>query len=122
SGFVRSERLFIEGCWNGPFDLEPDFFGANPVREEQLMIRIQRGDDVEELSDGMIVLVNDLQRLREEAIGQPVRVGLPPGVTPPGVPIELELEPADVSLALYLHNTCHGQNSAVYAVDGTITF
>jgi hypothetical protein len=29
---------------------------------------------------------------------------------------------SSVSLALYLHDTCHAQNGALYAVTGTITF
>jgi hypothetical protein len=39
-GWVKSDKLYIEDCWNGPFDLDPDFFGANPYREESLLIRL----------------------------------------------------------------------------------
>jgi len=35
-GWVRSDRLVIEDCWDGPFDLQPTFFGANPHREEEI--------------------------------------------------------------------------------------
>ena len=69
-GWVRSERLFIEDCWNGPFDLNPDFFAANPYRQESLQIRLQRGDNIEEQSDGLTLLINDLQTLRQN-LGQP---------------------------------------------------
>ena len=116
TGWVRSDRLYIEDCWNGPFDLKPTFFAANPYREEELLIRIQRGDNIEELSDGLTVHVRDIGRIRSELLGQPIEVGLPPGVTPPGVPVEADPDPPLVSLALYLHNTCHAENGTVYAM------
>jgi hypothetical protein len=120
-GWVRSERLYVEDCWNGPFDLDPDFFAANPYREESLQIRMQRGDNIEEQSDGLTVLVNDVQTLRRN-LNQPVRVGLPVGVTPPGVPVEQVADPPKVSLSVYLHNSCHVQNAVVYSISGEIRF
>lgn len=120
-GWVRSDRLYIENCWNGPFDLNPDFFAANPYRRESLQIRMQRGDNIEEQSDGLTVLVNDLQTLRQN-LGQPVSVGLPVGVTPPGVPVQQVDEPPKVSLSVYLHNSCHVQNAVVYSISGEIRF
>jgi hypothetical protein len=125
-GWVRSDRLYIEDCWNGPFDLQPTFFGANPYRQEQLLIRIQRGDNLEEVSDGLTVLVSDVAGIRENDIDRALPVGLPPGVTPTGVPVAEPTgsgdDPARVSLALYLHASCHAQNGTIYAIDGTITF
>jgi hypothetical protein len=120
-GSVQSERLYIEECWNGPFNLQPDFFGANPYRGETLLIRVQRGDNLEEQSDGMVVLVNDLQELRART-NEVIEVGLPAGVSPPGVPIAPGVPKRSVSLALYLHNTCHAQNATVYSVSGQIVF
>ena len=120
-GEVKSERLYIEDCWNGPFDLNPNFFAANPYREESLLIRIQAGDDIQELSDGLTVLVNDLQELRG-MLGQDIEVGVPPGVSPPGVPLQGDLDPPPVSLSLYLHKTCHTQIGTIYSVSGTIRF
>jgi hypothetical protein len=115
-GWVRSDRLYVEDCWNGPFDLKPTFFAANPFREEELLIRIQRGDNIQELSDGLTVHVSDIVRIREELLGQAIEAGLPPGVTPPGTPVVADPDPPLVSLALYLHNTCHADNGTVYAV------
>ncbi|MBN2192338.1 MAG: hypothetical protein JW751_05940 [Polyangiaceae bacterium] len=115
-GWVRSDRLFIEDCWNGSFDLQPSFFGANAYREEQILIRIQRGNNIQELSDGLTILVVDNAPIREELLGTAVPVGLPPGVTPPGVPVEGNPNPPLVSLALYLHNTCHRDNGTIYSV------
>lgn len=117
-GDVTSDRLYISGCWNGPFDLKPDFFAANPYREEALMIRVQRGDNNTEASDGVTVIVNDLKAI---PIGVPIPVGLPNGVSPPGQPLTGAPNPL-VTLSIYLHQTCHEQNSATYSVSGEITF
>ncbi len=119
-GAVKSDRLFVEDCWNGPFDLAPTFFGANPYLNT-LTIRIQRGDNIEEVSDGLIVLVKDVSGIRG-ALGSSVKVGMPEGVSPPGVPVTVNPDPPKVSLSLYLHDTCHGQNGTIYSLAGDITF
>ena len=120
-GSVSSDHIWVAGCWNGAFDLKPDFFGANPDPGESLMIRVQRGDNIEEMSDGLLVLVNDLPEVRKQ-VGQDLEVGMPRGVTPPGVPIEFDKDPPEISLSLYLHNSCHLQNGTIYSVRGTINF
>ncbi|HTA91141.1 MAG TPA: hypothetical protein VK745_16255 [Polyangiaceae bacterium] len=121
TGDVTSQHLYVNDCWNGPFDLKPDFFGANPDNGVSLMIRVQRGDNIEDVSDGLDVLVNDLQDVRSQ-LKMPIPVGLPPGVSPPGVPITFNPDPPKVSLALYLHNSCHQQDGTIYSISGTITF
>ena len=121
-GWVRSDRLYIEDCWNGPFNLRPTFFGANPYREESLLIRVQRGDNLQVVSDGLTVVVSDLAAIRDGLLGQPIPVGLPPGVAPYGIPVSNGGEPVQVSLGLYLHDTCHAENGTVYSLSGTITF
>ena len=121
-GSVKSEQLIVEDCYTGPFDLHPDFFAANPdPTGDTLLIRVQRGDNLEEQSDGLSVLVTDVQTLRGQ-LEQPIEVGLPPGVRPPGVPVVFNPNPPKVSLALYLHNTCHAQTGTLYAISGQITF
>ena len=120
-GSVKSDQLFIDDCWNGPFDLEPSFFGAEPAADS-LIIRVQRGDNYEEVSDGLLVLVKDVGQIRGSSLGAGLKVGLPPGVSPPGVPVTYDPNPPLVSLALYLNATCHSQNGTIYAVDGSITF
>lgn len=120
TGSVTTDRLYVQGCWNGPFDLKPDFFAANPYREEQLLIRVQRGDNNQETSDGLSVIVNDLKAVQGQ-LGQPIPVGLPSGVAPPGQPLTGASTPL-VTISLYLHQTCHEQNSATYSVSGDITF
>jgi hypothetical protein len=126
-GWVRSDRLYAGGCWNGPFDLKPTFFAANSFRGESLLIRVQRGDNVQEVSDGVLLLVSDLPALRGESgeaplLGSDIPLGLPPGVQPPGALPDPSAVPPLVSLALYLHDTCHVQNTTVYALSGTINF
>ncbi len=117
-GYVVSDRLYVSSCWNGPFDLKPDFFAVNPYREESLMIRLQRGDNNTEASDGVTVIVNDIKNL---PLNEPIPVGVPNGVAPPGQPLTGRPNPL-VSLSIYLHQTCHEQNSATYSVSGEITF
>jgi len=120
-GAVTSEKLVVKDCYTGPFDLHPDFFAANPDQQETLLIRVRRGDNLEEQSDGLAVLVTDLQTLRGQ-LETPIEVGLPQGVHPPGVPVVFNPNPPKVSLALYLHNTCHAQTGTLYALSGEITF
>jgi hypothetical protein len=121
-GDVKSDRLFLRDCWNAAFDLAPTFFAANPFSSDQLSIRVQRGDDNEEVSDGLIIMVNDVQSIRNDHLEEPLNVSLPAGVSPPGIPLTLNPNPPLVSLALYLHDTCHIQNGAVYSINGKITF
>jgi hypothetical protein len=142
-GAVTSAKLVAQDCWDGGFDLGPDFFAAVPFRDT-LAIRVQRGSDLQEVSDGTSVLVNELSAIRPtkctlgsdcasglctenvcegtDQRGQPLRVGLPPKLLneiAPGVP---HGEPPPVSLALYLQFSCHNQNTILYAVEGEITF
>jgi hypothetical protein len=114
-GWVKSDRLYIDDCWNGTFNLEPDFFAGNSFRAQSLMFRIQRGDNIEELSDGLVIVVNNLDEQRG-LLGVPVEVGLPLEFRGTGQ------KPPDVSLGLYLHDSCHAQNGTVYSVGGSITF
>jgi len=124
-GEINSDKLFVAGCWDGQFQLGPDFFAALPYRDTALSIRVQHGGDTEEVSDGAIILVDDINQVRTQIATNPngsFRVGLPPNVVPPGFPVVPDPNPPLVHLTLYLHRSCHAQNSALYAVDGNITF
>jgi hypothetical protein len=121
-GSVKSDRLFVRDCWNGSFDLQPDFFASNPFSDETQVIRVQRGDNLQDVSDGLMVLVNDTQAIRNGMLGAPIPVGLAAGVAPPGVPLTLDPDPPLVNLALYLHDSCHTQNATLHSIGGTITF
>jgi hypothetical protein len=123
-GEVNSDKLHVAGCWNGQFALRPDFFAASPYRR-MLAIRVQHGGDLVEVSDGINVLVDDIDKVREQIAqrpGQPLRVGLPPNVVPPGFPVVSDPDPPLVHLTLYLHRACHAQNAALYSIDGGIVF
>jgi hypothetical protein len=119
-GSVTSDRLYVKNCWNGAFDLRPTFFATTPFGNTQ-QIRIQRGERNVEVSDGVLLVLGDVARIRSE-IGQPIRIGLPADVNPPGFPPRVEVDPPDVGLTLYLYDTCHIQNGALHAVDGEVTF
>jgi len=121
-GAVTSERLFVDGCWLGTFDLQPNFFAANPY-DNTLTIRVQRGErDIRE-SDGITMLVNDVAGIRGGGLlGQELPLGLPVGVSPIGYGLPDVPNPPAASLNLYLHNSCRGQNAELFAVDGYVNF
>ena len=126
--------LNVPNCWTGPFELTADFLAGVPFREA-LQLRIQSGSDFQSFSDGMSILLSDINKVRPDPAnnfagryGQPLLVDLPPEVTPPGIPVKAKADPAFVSFALYLQKSCRTQNVTVYAVeevsiptDGTCT-
>jgi len=116
--------LEVPNCWSGAFELSPDFFGAVPYREG-LQIRIQSGSDFENFSDGVSILLYDITKVRPGPgspglYKQPLKVDLPPEVTPPGVPVEANADPALVGMALYLQKSCRTQNATLDAL-GEVT-
>ena len=126
AGEVQSDRLRMENCWDGPYNMAPDFFAGVPYRSS-FQVRVQRGGDIEEISDGVSILIHDVHEIRGDdgrpsLLNIPLDVGLPPGVTPPGVPIVPSSSPPKVSMTLYSHSTCHQTNSALYAVKGVVSF
>jgi hypothetical protein len=112
--------LSVPDCWSGGFDLQPDFFAGVPYLDSY-DIRIQNGSDFETFSDGLSILVDNVHAIRPDngpgLYGQALTVSLPAGVTPPGVPIKANPNPASVHMSLYLARTCHTQNPALYAID-----
>lgn len=128
-GVVRSESLYAADCWlHNSYDLQPDFFAAVPYRQT-LQIRVQRGSDLQEVSDGFAVQVDDVDLIRSQ-LGKPVCLSLPAGVVAPG---SLPIRPDPlvdavcggqypVHAALYLQSSCHNQNTVLYAISGTIVF
>ncbi|HVH41597.1 MAG TPA: hypothetical protein VM925_04615 [Labilithrix sp.] len=115
--------LDVPDCWTGAFDLSPDFLAAVPYREA-MTLRVQSGSDFQNFSDGLTILISDRTKIRPDPskgfagrYGQPLRVDLPPEVTPPGTPVEPDADPALVSMALYLQRSCRTKTVTLHAVD-----
>jgi hypothetical protein len=119
-GQVVSDNLTAQGCWSGPFNLAPTFFAAESLEAESLIIRVQRGDDIPEVSDGLMVVIYDLPQARS-MLGQELPVGLPLGVEPLGA-ARPAASSVNVSLALYLHSSCRSSNLTLYSTAGSIRF
>lgn len=118
-----SGTLSVPGCWTGPFELDPDFFAAVPYRET-MQLRIQNGSDFETFADGVSILVYDIGKVRPDPDAgfsgrykEPLTVSLPPEVTPPGVPVKPNANPAPVSLTLYLQKSCRTQGVTLHAME-----
>jgi hypothetical protein len=111
-------QLDVPGCWSGAFDLNPDFFAGIPYRTSY-QIRVQQSADYANFADGISVLVTDVTAVRR-SLGVPLAVGLPPGVSPPGVPIMADPDPALVNFTLYLGRTCRSQTAALYGVKAAL--
>lgn len=163
TGEVRSDALFVRDCWGtpppstdpthakgDPYQLNTDdlgrdmFYAASPYRNT-MDIRVQRGTDLTEVSDGLAVLIDDIASIRDAitagtnggdvwvssacpaakgAASAKFRVALPAGVHPPG---SSTVPPPDalasvVHMSLYLERSCHIQNTVLYGIDGTISF
>lgn len=115
--------LTVPECWNGDFDLAPDFFSAVPYREG-LQLRIQNGSDFENFADGVSILLYDIGKVRPNPdknyagrYGEALKVSLPPEVTPPGQPIKPTSDPPIVSLTLSLQKSCRTANVTLHAVE-----
>lgn len=120
-GSVTSEELYVDNCYKGPFNLRPTFFAANPFGGS-LTIRVQRGEQDVQVSDGFSMLVYDVATVRQSMLGMPLRIGLPVGVSPLGFPLPEVPDPPGATLSLYLNNSCRSQNVQLSAVDGTVQF
>jgi hypothetical protein len=114
--------LAVGGCWSGAFELAPDFFAGQPFGKT-FQIKIQSGSDFQTFSDGLTISLYDTTTIRPDPAtgeagryGQPLRVSLPPEVTPPGVPVRPDPDPAPASLTLYLQRSCRVQNVTLHAV------
>jgi hypothetical protein len=130
-GQVHSNHLIAHDCWTGAYDLQPDFFSSIPYRDTQ-EIRVQRGTQVVEVSDGLSIQIDSSDTIRQGILangGAPTTfaVALPVGLHAPGTPIEpppvRENGQAPlVHMALYLQYSCHNQNVILYGVSGSVTF
>jgi len=107
-GQVWAPECGLEG---EPFSLEPDFFAMQPSTSVEIIdIRIQRGSDLPNLSNGISVFIAEPEMVKDEMLG---------------VDLEIELLDSPVEMTLYLNSTCSrlSQLPVVYrAVSGTIRF
>lgn len=121
SGTV-SGTLDVPDCWSGDFNLNPDFFAANPYGDS-VTIRIQKGGDYASFSDGLSILVDNVHEIRGDApyspslLGTPLTVSLPAGVSIAGAPVIPQPDPSIVHMTLYLQKSCPTQNVALYALE-----
>lgn len=120
-GFVRSDALFVESCYRGPFDLRPTFFGANPF-DDTLTIRVQRGEQEIAVSDGFTMLVYEVPTVRTAFLNQRLPIGLPIGVSPLGYPLPAVPTQPAATMSLYLNSSCRAQNASLSAVSGWVEF
>jgi hypothetical protein len=124
-----SGDLDVPDCWTGNYDLKPDFFGATPnPNDDTLFIRIQRGSDYINFSDGVSILVTHVSEVTAAIFNnggapqpQTLTVSLPPSVVPPGVPITPTANPATAQFALYMQGSCRPETPGLYAMDNATT-
>lgn len=109
TGVVNSPDCDLE---NEPYTLDPNFFAADPVEAgDRLEIRVQRGGDFEDKSDGLALLVTGTTEIAATLLG-----------------VDQPLGAADsrVVLSLYLNKTCrvdrNSQPVNYIADSGTIRF
>jgi hypothetical protein len=86
-GIVGSDQLLAKDCWCSGYSMQPDFFAAVPYRDT-LQIRVQRGADVQEISDGLSILIDNVPAIRPKSdsddglLGQRLEVKLPAELEP----------------------------------------
>lgn len=114
TGQVWAPTCGLDGA---DYDLDPSFFSADPLADDAdlLEIRVQRGSDRPEVSDGLLVHVNEASTVHE-MLGTPIDLS----DTGPG---------ALAQMTLYLNDTCPfeiGDPSqppiAYVSAGGTLTF
>lgn len=120
-GQVESDALVVEGCIDGPYTMDPNFFGAENGSDQQLL-RIQRGNNHVDNADNVIIVVRGLEEFAEEFLGEPQPVYLSPELVPEGVPVTPAGRGPQVSLSFHLGETCEREVVALQAHAGTITF
>lgn len=96
---------------NATYSLEPTFFGGDTA-VSQLELRIQRGSDLEGMSDGLLLLVRDPSQIRNELLNTPIAIT--------GDSRDL------VQASFFLNESCPPSRSRApvhfQAIAGTITF
>jgi hypothetical protein len=109
SGEVWAAQCGLDG---DAYDLRPTFFAAEAQPGDVLIVRMQRGSDSPEVSDGILIQVWGASDVKTNSLGVP-----------------LSFADGQVDMTLYLNATCPlelggpAQRAVAYAaVDGSITF
>jgi len=106
-GIVGSDQLWAKDCWCSGYNMQPDFFAAVPYRDT-LQIRVQHGADVQEISDGLSILIDDVPAIRPRKGGGDGLLGKKLLVN---VPAELEpLAPANWTLGGAANEGCQAES------------
>jgi len=107
------------GLAGEPYDLRPNFFSADPTLDF-LDIRVQRGSDFEDVSDGMGISVRSASEVAAN-IGTPIELHDPlnlPRVPPDERPL--------AAMSVYLNDACPIDRDTIpvayQAVSGSLTF
>ena len=85
--------------------LEPTFFAAQPNFDESLMIRVQRGDGIEEVRTACLIVVEDVNEIRQNARSSHWKWDCRWASHRLAFPIVNNRQAAEGSLALYLQET-----------------
>ena len=122
-GSIRG-TLDVPNCWTGRVRAPARLPRGGPRTATRITLRIQSGSDFQSFSDGLTILINDRTKIRPiprraspGSTAKPLACRPSPEVTPPGVPVKAEAEPALVNMALYLQRSCRTQTVTLHAVD-----
>jgi hypothetical protein len=104
------------GIRDQDLDIRPTFFGAQVSANRTLNIRIQRGSNLEEFSDGFYIQVRDVTDVEQHRLGLPIEITDEYG--------------APVQMVLFYNETCKSgfpndrrtQASIFHARSGTVQF
>ncbi|MBK7150400.1 MAG: hypothetical protein IPL19_12350 [Sandaracinaceae bacterium] len=106
SGSVSAPECGIDDT---AWELRPDFFVQDPW-ENTAVIRVQRGSNYQDLSNGLVISISDVEEVRGSF----------------GTPIDLSAEDSPVTITLTLDGTCRparrDPSVVLIARSGTITF
>jgi hypothetical protein len=118
-GFVKSDDLLVEGCIDGPYSMDPNYFAAS-YDDDSHLIRIQRGNSPTANSDALLIVVHDVEEIIESQLGVAIPVTVAPELLPEGVVSGGER--SRVSITLHLGRSCEEEVVSLQAISGTITF
>ncbi len=100
---------------NASYSLRPSVFAALPA-DTLLELRMQRGGDLYEHSDGLTLLVRDPKVVRDTLLGQPITLG------PSDNPVEATFYMNDTCEVKFDQDTVDRLPAVLKGVGGSVTF